>query len=927
MEALRVGGIISGLDTNAIIEALMIDARAPIVRLNQKMGILSIEKQAYNSVISSITDLKDSLFPLRLESTFKSKTSSLSNSNIASVTASVDAVAGNYFLDVKQLASNSFATTYIPKPFIYPGANVGKVKISGDAFDNQLMGVHTVDIGTVATVTSPPVDIAMATDTFVASDGRDFEKFLAGAMTSVNSFGGFPATATTPTINGTNITFKIEVDGVEKEIQVDFAGYGTTSTSNQVQMVAKDIEDQLNAGLGAEQYDQKIAVKTEYDLTTQQFKLVFYNTDSEPMDIDIVGGTASTINGLGLATPPITTPPTPTTPISLTSSGRVSEMINQVVGRDMDHLTNKISYDKGGIIPGLELALATDATSVKKGSFTINYEDTMNRKIATKSQFLGNNFRRIETDNPIQRDIDKWLSTSFKTSDTGNDSYFDEPAVAGDLNGYFHINNVKITIDAIDNLTPNSLMAIINSSGAGVTASWDYENNFFRIENNATGGEDVTLGKDGDTSDILNFLNVDIPSGAIYIRGNDEGTIDTSAKVNVAGFSTAVGAPRGVFSINGVSIYIDTSKDTVADIMKKVNSSAANVKMSYDKNTDKFRLDSTDGIGQIQVGSSTDTSNFLEMIGVSNDFDVPSSIGTAGQKSIFSIDGIKYERETNKVNGLLTGVDITLTDTGTTTINIEVDTDRAIDAMAKFASSYNKLMILTSPDPIPYNDDERKKYWEPLSEEKANQMNEDDIKTYNEKHTAMRMSETILRSSEIQNIKRHLRTTLMDNTTTSGLINNITDFGLDIAGSGDITLTSKGLFIDTTTDVDKIKTMITDSGQFATMIKENPDEVFTFFVGNVKSSSGEVLENGWSNRYDSWATSNSNTSSVLYKKAGVNGTIDAALSRYQQDISTQTKRAEQYLERMWAQFTAMEVRMGQIQEQSNALAQMSASSQ
>ncbi len=907
MEALRVGGIVSGLDTNAIVDSMVASAMIPVDKLNEKSHFLALEQKAYNTVIDAITNLKDSLFPLKMESTFKSKNVSVANPNVLSATASPDAKPGVYNVDVDQLAANSFATSFVPKPSFFQGANMGTGVISSDTtFDYQIEGMHSVTVDDIDGSTPP---LTIATDEFKAADERQFEKFLAGAM-NANNVGKFNTGGNTPPINGTSIDFEITMDGATTPTTVT-VNFGTYSNPLYVQEIAKEIEDQLNVGLGTDKYDQKIAVKTEYDEGSGEFKLAFYNSNGkQDMDIKIGAGSDNTALGnLGL----------PAAGTSLTSSGRVDKMIHNVVADNFADLTVQMQNPKGGIIPGIKLELLEDETEVKPGTFGVLYDSSVNRKLGSPTQVLGNTFDKISNPTgtpPLQGDIDDWLGSYF----TSSSSMFDEAPNVDELNGFFHINDTKIEIPDISILTPNSLMALINSSGAGVIASWDYENNFFKLEASLDAAVDIRLGSTGDTSDILDFMKLSLPAGAIHIRGSDKGTVDLAAPIKESGISTPLEPARGIFTINGVSIYIDTATDTVNDVMRKIKSSAAGVVLSYDKELDKFRLDSHDSTSPITVGSPQDTSNFLDAIGITDTYQESTTVGTPGQNSIFTIDGVKYERKSNEVNGIIPGLEMTITDIGMTTFTVELDTDRAVDAVADFAVKYNELMLLLSPEG--YTKEEKDKYWDPLTTEKKKQMSEDEIKIYEEKHTEMRNRETVRRSSELKTIKTSLRTTLTSNVNTTSKFDNITEIGLNIAGAGagDWETTTKGLFIDTSTDVEKMKEAI-KSGNFVNILKADTDEVLKFFNEDVKADD-KVVNQGWGTRYSTWSDDNSNSSSVLYKKAGAGGSIDNQLTRLQEQIKTQSERVENYLERLWQSFTDMEIRMQQIQEQSNALAQI-----
>ncbi len=919
MEALRVGGIVSGLDTNAIVDSMVASAMVPVDRLNEKSHFLALEQAAYNNVIDAITILKESLFPLKLESTFKSKDVSVANPNILSASASTEAKPGVYNVDVDQLAANSFATSYVPKTSFFQGANMGTGEIDvPPAFDYQIEGMHSV------TVDDFSANVKMATDEFKAADGRQFEKFLAGDA-NLSPTGRYHHNLNT--INGKQIDFEIVIDGVTTTIPINFNGF---TNPLQIQEIAKSIEDQLNVGLGTEKYDQKMAVKTEFDTGSNKHKLAFYNSNGkQDMDIKIVSGDPTLISNLGLPAAG-----SPTTGSSLVSSGRVETMINQVMGATFAGLTDKMIDPKGGVIPGIKLALLEGETEVKPGTFGVLYDSSVNRKLGSPTQVLGNTFDKISnvpsgTTPPNQGDIDTWLGSYFTTTTPA--TLFDEPVVGDtvdELNGFFHINGTKIEIPDISLLTPNSLMGLINSSGAGVKASWDYKNNFFKLERTMEGPNDIKLGETGDTSNILDFLKLSLPSGSIHIRGSDKGTVDTAAPIKESGISTLLEPARGIFTINDVAIFLDTATDSVDDVIRKINTSGAGVSMTYDKELDKFRLDSTSSIAQITVGSPRDTSNFLDAIGITDTYETEVPVGTAGQNSIFTVDGVKYERKSNEIDGIIPGLSMTITDLGMTTLTIDLNTDKAVDAVAEFAVKYNELMLMLSPEPP--TKEHKDKYWEPLSAEQKQQMSESEVATYEENHIMLRNNETMRRSSELKTIKANLRTTLTGNVNTTSKFNNLTDIGLNIAGgdAGDWSTTKKGLFIDTSTDVEKI-TEIIKNGNFVNILKADTDEVVRFFNENEKTVDNEneeadykVVSEGWTTRYDTWTTDNSNSSSVLYKKAGSNGSIENQLNRLQEQIKVQSARVESYLERLWQSFTDMEIRMQQIQEQSNALAQI-----
>ena len=119
MEGLRVSGLISGMDTDSIVEAYMNSAKAPIVKLNQQIDELTYEKTTYNNFITMITDIKNSMLSLKMESTFKSKTTSSSVETVASAIASITTPPGTYTLKVDQVAEPAYATSIYTTLFVY----------------------------------------------------------------------------------------------------------------------------------------------------------------------------------------------------------------------------------------------------------------------------------------------------------------------------------------------------------------------------------------------------------------------------------------------------------------------------------------------------------------------------------------------------------------------------------------------------------------------------------------------------------------------------------------------------------------------------------------------------------------------------------------------------------------------------------------
>ena len=95
-----------------------------------------------------ITDIKNSMLSLKMESTFKSKTTSSSVETVASAIASITTPPGTYTLKVDQVAEPAYATSiYTNKVLSQTGAGIKSFSPSFSPYD-QLEGTHTVNVYT-----------------------------------------------------------------------------------------------------------------------------------------------------------------------------------------------------------------------------------------------------------------------------------------------------------------------------------------------------------------------------------------------------------------------------------------------------------------------------------------------------------------------------------------------------------------------------------------------------------------------------------------------------------------------------------------------------------------------------------------------------------------------------------------------------------
>lgn len=96
----------SGMDVDSMVEKLMTAARQPYTKLQQQQTLVEWKKEAYNTMYTSINSFRnDKVFNFQMKSTLAAKSVTSSNSSVASVSATGDAINVNHTLKVSQLAS------------------------------------------------------------------------------------------------------------------------------------------------------------------------------------------------------------------------------------------------------------------------------------------------------------------------------------------------------------------------------------------------------------------------------------------------------------------------------------------------------------------------------------------------------------------------------------------------------------------------------------------------------------------------------------------------------------------------------------------------------------------------------------------------------------------------------------------------------
>ena len=431
--------------------------------------------------------------------------------------------------------------------------------------------------------------------------------------------------------------------------------------------------------------------------------------------------------------------------------------------------------------------------------------------------------------------------------------------------GDFSINGVNFTIDpTTDSL--NSVLADINASAAGVTATYDALTDKVTIANTTPGDASfINFGQASTaTTNFLDVINVRGATQAAGVGGSTTaastrnlGAVTTSeplASANLAGGAVTA----GTFSINGVAITVDPSTDTILGVISSINESEAGVTASYDTATDTVRVVSnTLGSPTIRFGSVGDTSNFLDLT------NLDTAVQTAGVDAQFTVNGGPVQtRNTNNVTDAIGGISLNLLSIGTSTVTVSSDEDTIVEDIEGFVEQFNTAL--------------------------------------NEIRELVGAEGTLRGDSGIRSIETYLVSTIFAQVPgLSGDFESLIDIGISTGEDF-----NSELPLNITLDADK----------FREALKSDRSGVIALFSNDD--------ENGVADQLFSFLDSSTRSGGFLHERARANGTIDQQIQSTNDQMDRLEERLLQRETRLRRQFTSLEQISAVYQNQAAALSRL-----
>ncbi len=167
---------------------------------------------------------------------------------------------------------------------------------------------------------------------------------------------------------------------------------------------------------------------------------------------------------------------------------------------------------------------------------------------------------------------------------------FGGPAV---VDGSFEINGETIAVATTDSI--NDVIARINASAASVSASFDAASDTIQLLQDQTGSA-PTIAFASDSSNFLAATKLATASVVAGIDPDNEKSLDDVAAL--------ASIEAGSFLVNGQSINVDPTVDSLDDVIERINSSPAGVVASFDGETRQVLIESIDKSGVLELDSN-----------------------------------------------------------------------------------------------------------------------------------------------------------------------------------------------------------------------------------------------------------------------------------------------------------------------------------
>ena len=264
--------------------------------------------------------------------------------------------------------------------------------------------------------------------------------------------------------------------------------------------------------------------------------------------------------------------------------------------------------------------------------------------------------------------------------------------------GTFTVNGAQITV-----ATTDTLQDVFDNikKATGIVASYSAKDPVTKVKTDQitlTGSSEIVLGSGTDTSNFLQVAKLSNNSTNTVSSSASLGAVKTTGHLDQANFATPLSG-SGSFLINGVPINYDAASDSLADVISRINDSAAGVIASYDSTKNQFNLTNKQ-TGDIGISVQNVTGTFLQATGYLSADGLNSSKLVHGNNLLYTVNGsAPLSSQSNTIdatNSGITGLSVTALTNKPFTVTVASDTSKIKTAITNLVTEYNKVQSVIS---------------------------------------------------------------------------------------------------------------------------------------------------------------------------------------------------------------------------------------
>jgi len=360
---------------------------------------------------------------------------------------------------------------------------------------------------------------------------------------------------------------------------------------------------------------------------------------------------------------------------------------------------------------------------------------------------------------------------------------------------------------------------------------------------------------------------------------------------------------EATISINGTSLIVP-EETSLSKLKDAINGIASTTKVTAELIDNRLILEGTEtGSDKNMVlvdESGTLLADLNIVSGGANELQV-------AQDAQFTVDGLTVTRSTNSFDDVVDELNFELKGTGTTTLEIDFDTDNTRTKVEDFVEKFNSAIELIYNKMTAERDFDLKG----LNRDELESLSPEEI---DERESALR-DQLLSGDSLLQGLYGKLRSMSYSIVETTGSFSGLNEIGISTGKVG------------SNKDQTKIgRLVIHDETKFSEALESNMESVRLLFNAEKATEDDSDKKLGLAERFKLDLRQYTEYNGILTRKAGRADGLSASLldleiSNIEADILFKNRNLLKYQETLLTQFTNMETSLAKLQEQSSALAQ------